>query len=219
MLTVVIKNDGEESVVRLTYHNLWKEIKDIPGAELIIENDWLDAIQKVSNDFICFVESDCLVTSGYFQSQLGLMKKNKYFRKMAVMSSATSVKIWANKIYGYNVGQSHMDGVIPNKVKKSTSPYPVEIAYIPGAIVRVSMLGRLLEEMKPVPGWQSDLVYFSTQLSLGFWSQGVGNGIGNMVYINPNASYATTEDYVNDISRIDTDLPEQTFKMFRSQSI
>lgn len=220
MLTVVIKNNGEDKVVSMTYANIWKEIKDIPEAELLVEWDWLDALSKTKNSYICFVEADCLVTSGYFQSQLGLLKKNKHFRKMAVMSSATSVSTWVNKIYGYNIGNSHMDGVIPNKVKKSTQPYTVEVAYIPGAILHVGMLGKLVETLKPAKGWQEDLVYFSTKLSLGFWSQGVGNGgMGNMVYINPNASYCTTEEYVNDIAKIDTDTPEETFKMFRSQSI
>jgi len=219
MITVVIKNNGEENVIKLTYSNLWREIKDIPGAELIVENDWMDAVFKVKNDYICFVEADCLVTSGYFISQLGLMKKNKHFRKMAVMSSSTAVSRWDNKIYGYNVGNKHMDGVMPNKSKVSSQPYPVEIAYIPGSIIRMSMLGRLITDMELAKGWQDDLVYFSTMLSIGFWSQGVGNGIGNMVYINPNASYCTTEDYVNDIAKIDAGVSEQTFSMFRSQSI
>jgi hypothetical protein len=219
MLTVVIKHDGEENVTKLTYNNLWKEIKNIPDAELLVELDWFDAIPKAKNDYICFVESDCLVTSGYFASQLGLMKKNKHFRKMAVMSSSTSVKNWANKLYGYSIGDNYADGIVPNKNKSSNQPYPVEIAYIPGSIIRIGMLKKLIDIEKPIKTIQKDLSYLSTLLSIGFWSQGQGNGIGNMVYINPNAGYCTTEEYVNDIAHVPVEIPENIIKMFKSQVI
>jgi hypothetical protein len=46
MITVVIKNDGEPKVIQLTYQNLWKELKDIPGAELKINADWFEELPK-----------------------------------------------------------------------------------------------------------------------------------------------------------------------------
>lgn len=216
MLTVVIKDSGEENVVKLTYENLWKELKDIPGAELIVRKNWLDSttLANTKNKYICFVEADCLVNSGYFSSQIGLLKKNPYFRKLAMFSSSTAVTNWANKFYGYNVGNSYVDGIAPNKDKKSNQPYPVQISYLPGAIVRVNMIGALLLNMKPNTSWENDLVFLSTQVSLGFWRQ----GDGNRVYINPNATYLTTEEYVNDLGKFDANAGDLK-KMFVRESI
>ena len=215
MITIIIKNDGEESVVKLTYDNIWREIKDIPDAEIIVANHWFDAISEVKNNYVCLVEADCLINSGYFSSQIGLLKKNPHFRKIAVMASATAVNQWHNKFYGYSLGDNYADGVIPNKKNKSSSPYPVQIAYIPGAIIRVGMLRRLLQDSKATNGWESNLTRLSALVSLGFWSQ----GDGNRVHLNPNASYCTTEDYVNDIGRFDIPVPGALINMFQKESI
>ena len=216
MLTVVIKDDGEENVVKLTYESLWKELKDIPGAELLTINHWLDynLTSNSDNKYVCFVEADCLVNSGYFSSQLGLFKKNPKFRKLAMLSSGIGVNNWANKFYGYTLGNHYSDGVIPVKDNKSKSLYPVQIGYVPGAIIRRSMLITAFKDLKPNNSWENDLVYLSTQLSLAFWRQ----GDGNPVYINPNTTYVTTEDYVNDIGKFDCEAGDLV-DMFRRESI
>ncbi len=210
MLSVVIKDNGEPNVIKLTYENLWRELKNIPDSELLVNSYWLDALSGVETDYVCLVEADCLVSSGYFSSQIGLFKKSPEFKRMAVMSSSTAINDWANRIYGYCIGNNYTDGVLPIKEKKSTSPYPVQIAYIPGSIIRLPMLKKLLDFLEPNSSWENDLVYFSTQLSLGFWRLGAGGGSkhvsgqsGARVHINPNATYVTTEDYVNDIGKFD----------------
>lgn len=217
MLTVVIKNDGEENVIKLTYDNIWREIKDMPDTEIIVADHWFDALADVKNTFVSFVESDCLLSSGYFSSQMGLLKKNTFFRKIAVMSSATAVNQWHNKFYGYSLGENYKEGIIPNKASKSSTPYPVQIAYIPGAIVRVGMLKRLLDGQDAVNGWEKDLEYLSTRISLGFWAQ----GDGNRVHINPNSSYCTTEDSVNNIGKFDPGIEkiDALLGMFHKESI
>jgi len=207
MLSVIIKNDGEDRVVQLTYENLWRELKDIPGAELIVSEDWFDYLPKIKNIYVCFVEADCLVGSGYFISQLGLFKKDPMFKKMAVMSSSTCVNNWANRFFGYSINNDYSDGIVPNYDKKSKVPYPVEVAYIPGSIMRAKMLTKLLDSVELPQDYMENLVAFSTQLSLGFWRQGMGRGkdtlgTGNRVYINPNSTYVTTEGYVNGITDI-----------------
>ena len=216
MITVVIANNQEENVVKLTYENLWKELKDIPGAELFVADHWLDysLSSNSKNKYVCFVEADCLVNSGYFSSQLGLFKKNTMFRKLAMLSSGVGVNDWANKFYGYTVGDNYSDGVIPIKTNKSKSLYPVQIGYVPGAIIRKSMLIAALADLKPNNSWEKDLVFLSTQLSLTFWRQ----GDGNPVYINPNTTYVTTEDYVNDIGKFDSGAGDLV-NMFARESI
>ena len=222
MLSVIIKNNGEDNVVKLTYENLWKELKDIPDTELYVAEDWFDYLSKVKSRYICFVEADCLVSSGYFASQLGLIKKNPMMRKIAVMGSSTAVNDWANKFYGYQLGNNFADGIIPSKEKKSNQVYAAQIAYIPGSLVHTDMLKKLLYKSEFTNNWQNDLVYFSTQLSLGFWRGGIGSSShsysGNRVHLNPNATYVTTEDYVNDIGKFDAEAGD-LINMFHREGI
>lgn len=213
MLSVVIKDNGEKSVVNLTYQNLWRELKDIPGVELMVNKNWFDAIQNVKNGYVCFVESDCLVNSGYFSSQMGLLKKDSMFRKIAMLSSSTGVNNWANKFYGYSLGSNYTDGVLPVLNKKSTAVYPVQIGYVPGAILRMTMLKEALLKLN----WLSppdDLVKLSSELSIAFWRQ----GDGNRVHLNPNTTYVTTEDYVNDIGNFEIN-PGKLIGMFTKELI
>lgn len=214
MLSVIIKDDGEPNVIKLTYENLYRELKDIPGAELLVAENWFSNLPRIKNDYVCFVEADCLVNSGYFSSQMGLFQKNPMLRKLAMLSSAVGVNAWHNKFYGYSLGNEFIEGIIPIHAKKSKAVYPVQVGYAPGAIIRASMLRNLLEQYKPAPSWQDDLIYFSTQLSLGFWRQ----GDGNRVHINPNTTYVTTEDYVNDLARFST-FAEDLAPMFKKETI
>lgn len=214
MITVIIKDNGEPNVIKLTYQNLYKELKDIPGADLLVSEDWFVPLSRIRNNYVCFVEADCLINSGYFASQLGLFEKNTMFRKLAMLSSATAVNDWHNKFYGYELGTSYSDGVVPVKEKKSKAVYPVQVGYMPGALIRVNMLKNLLKTLKPSSSWQKDLVFLSTQMSLGFWSQ----GDGNRVHINPNTTYVTTEGYVNDIGAFEHD-GSNLVNMFKKESI
>lgn len=215
MLSVVIQDNDEPNVIKLTYDNLYRELKDIEGSEILVEKDWFDAVPKVTNKYVCFVESDCLVNSGYFSSMMGLFKKNSYFRKLAMLSSSVGVNEWGNRFYGYSLGNSYSDGVIPNKMKKSNEVYPVQIGYVPGAIIRVSMLKKTLPGLELNNTWVNDLVFLSSQLSLAFWRQ----GDGNRVHINPNTTYVTTEFYVNDISKFDPNAENKLVDMFRKEAI
>ena len=222
MLSVIIKNNGENSVIQLTYENLWKELKDIADAELIVSEDWFEPLHRVKNRYICFVEADCLVNSGYFTSMMGLFKKDPFLRKLAMLSSVTGVNDWANKFYGYQIGNNHADGIIPVTEKKSNKVYPIQIGYFPGSILRVNMLKELLKELKPKSGWQEDLVFLSTQISLGIWSGGIGDKewafSGNRVHINPNSTYVSTEDYVNDIGKFEHE-GNKVYDLFKREGI
>lgn len=191
MLSVVIKDNGEPNVTKLTYENLWRELKGMPDVELVVAKDWLKALDDVSNKYVCFVESDCLVSSGYFSSQLGLFKKNPDFRRLAMLSSAVAVNNWAVKFYGYSVGKEYVE---PAKNKKSRYVYPVQIGYVPGAIINVAMLREIIGGVQ-----YDDLIELSTAISLGFWRQ----GDGHRVHINPNTTYVTTEEYVNELVDFD----------------
>lgn len=198
MITVVIKDSGEDKVTQLTYENLWRELKDIPESEILILKNWSDGLEGIINKYICFVEADCLVSSGYFSSQLGLLKKDPYFRKLGMLSETVGVNNWANRFYGYKVDSKHDNRVTPILNKSSSSVDAIQIGYFPGSILRVAMLKKVLPILQDFDkNKKQDLVSLSTEVSLAFWRQ----GDGNRVHINPNAVYITTEDYVNDLGR------------------
>jgi hypothetical protein len=214
MLSTIILEGTEPNVIKLTYENLFKEMKQIPDGELIVAQNWFDALSVVKNKYVCLVESDCLVSSGYFASQMGLFKKNPYMRKLAMLSSATGVNNWATRVYGYKLGGNYTDGIIPVLDKTSTSVHPVQMGFVPGAIIRVEMLKKALSTLKFSSHDDMNLVTMSAMISIAFWKQ----GDGNRVHINPNTTYVTTENYANDICMVDVK-PGNLVEMFRKEVI
>jgi hypothetical protein len=198
MISVVIKDDGEPKVIELTYQNLWKELKDIKGAELLVSPNPLQELGNIKNKYICFVEADCLVSSGYFSSMIGLFRKNPASRRSGMLASGIGVGHWGNRFYGYEVvkfkGESRSH-VQPVKEKKSRYQYTVQIGYVPGAIINAKML----RELEGLELDFSNLIRMSTDISLAFWRMGDGHSVS----INPNTTYVTTEDYVNDLGSFD----------------
>lgn len=213
MLTLVIRDNDEPNVIKLTYENLQKEIKDIPGAEIVVDHNWFNALSKVKNKYICFVEPDCLVSSGYFNSLIGHMKKNPQLGKLGILSTATAVDNWAVRFYGYHLGDDYSDGVIPNTEKKNTKLpfYTIQIAYIPGALIRTGMLRTILKDTK-LEGSDENLVNLSTKLSFAFWKKNY------MINIAHNSTYVSTEKYINEITKCVAN-PEQLAGKFKAESI
>lgn len=215
MVSVVIIDNGEPNVIRLTFENLYGELKDIYGSELLIRDRWFD-LEGVKNKFVCFVEADCLVSKGYFKTLLGDFMRKGSSRTEAVISSATAVNYWDNLIYGYATSFDNQ-GVYPNRESKSTNSFAVQIAYIPGAIIRVGMLKPCLKDMFIY----DNLVRMSAELSMSLWERAViskGKG-GFKVYLNPKVTYLTTENYVNDIGKFDVPVHGDVVNIFSRESI
>lgn len=211
MLTVAIKDNGEKGVIEMTYEDLWKELKDISGSELVVVDDWFDVLQKTKNPFICFVESDCLVSSGYFKSMTGILNKNKNLLKVGALGSALGVINWANRVYGYQFGNNHSQGIIPNRSQASNRPYPVQVAYIPGAVMRTKMLKNALGKQKVN---SKNLVELSIVISLRLWRL----KDSPRVALNPSTTYVTTEKYPLDIIKSDID-PGDVLLKFKKAGI
>lgn len=212
MITVAIKDNGEKNVIQMTYEDLWRELKDLPGAEIIVVDDWFEVLNVTKNKFVCFVEADCLVSGGFFQSQIGLFKKDKTLAKLGVLGTATGVLNWANRVYGYEFGNNYSDGLVPVRVAPSNRIHSVQVAFIPGAIMRTKMLKKVLAKRGDQKFAQSNLVEFSVQLSLLFWEL----EDGPRVAINPNTTYVTTEKYPSDIGNFDIDAGEQMVKFTKA---
>lgn len=197
MLSVILPRTAEATVLKLTEDNIRKETVPF-GSELIVADSWGQGLNKCNTEFICFVEPDCLISSGYFQSMLGLFQKNRFYRQLGVMGSATGVNDWGNTIYGFQLGDNYADSVTPVEYKQSTAPYPAPIVFIPGAVLRVSTLKRILKSNPRLfETYRDNLVYLSTMLCLEIWRH---NG---RVALNPSSTYVTTEAYVGERGQFD----------------
>lgn len=213
MVSVVILDNGEPKVIQLTFENLYSELKDIYGSELLIKDKWFD-LEGIKNKYVCFVEADCLVSEGYFKTLLQDFVKKGSPRNEAVLSSATAINYWDNKIYGYNI---NADIITPNRKPKSSISFATQIAYIPGSIMRMSMLRSCLKNLDIEV---SNLTSLSAELSMAFWRRSAESpGKGYKIYVNPKTTYLTTEDYVNDISRYTTLITDDVLSLFKRESV
>jgi hypothetical protein len=215
MVSVVILNNHEPNVVQYTFDQLYTELKDIPGSELLIKDSW--DIADVKNRFVAFVEADSLVSPGFFSKQLDALKRMS--PRVAVLAPATAVVRWDNIIYGYTLDT--YTRAVPNRKQKVSFPHPVQIAFLPGAIIRVSCL-------KKIKGFKvsKDLVETSASMSLNIWQSGLSiddkhpNGqLGRQIYLNPEVAYATTEEYVNDICHYNHTIESDLLSLFVRESI
>lgn len=196
MLSVILPRWDDPPVIEMTRDNIQNELRSVVDAELIVANSWLDGLNKSRTDFVCLIEPDCLVSSGYFSSNLSLFLKNKQFRKLAMVSSAIGLNNWGNKIYGYHMErvtygkdddniQTTCTEIQAFRERRSSSLFPVQVGFLPGAIVRRSAMQAILQEFKKLD--MQDLVKLSTDISFYLWST------GRRVYVNPNTTYVSTD--------------------------
>lgn len=224
MLSIILRRNDEPKVVHLTQENLQKELRSVVGAELLVEDDWVNGVFKARNDFVCLVEADCLVSSGYFSSLMGLFRKNHEYSKLAMMASSVGVNNWANRVFGYELGREerHFDDQPVDSIertvlkaienKRSSQPYPVQAAFMPGAIIRTNVIRRLLEKDDSIMR-EDDLIKLSADLSFAFWSQ------GRRVYINPNSTYVSTILSLKEPANFPIEVPEKAAGVFKGESI
>lgn len=218
MVSVILKDCGEPKVVQLTFENLYTELKDIPGSELLVKDSWNAA--DVKNRFVCFVEADCLLSEGYFKKQLEAFRGLS--PRVVALAPSVAVSYWDNKFYGYYLG---LEGTIPNRRQKGNNPHPLQVAYIPGTLIRTSSLKKLLPKLAASEE-TDDLVYYSTRLSMGFWEKGITlddkhpeGQLGTQIYINPAVTYLSTEDYINDIADYPQAITGDLLTLFERESI
>lgn len=207
MITVVIPQTSEPNVEKLTEENMKREGYP-PGSRVVVAKSWLKGLEKCETDFICFVEPDALVNSGYFTSMIGLFQQKAKFKRLAMMASSTSVIYWPRKFYGYSYEDGKLDIV---KKAHSNEPYPVRVGFFPGAIIRTASLRRILEDID-VSIEPFDLQQLSLSICMAFWKTNY------WVYINPNSTYVTSEEYVE----VPTTLYENVSKVediFKKESI
>lgn len=219
MLTVIIPNTDEPTVIRLTYDNLRRELSSIDGSELLIAKSWEAGLQQAKGEFVCIVEPDCLVSSGYFSSNLSLFLKNDHFRKLAMIASCLGVDNWGNRIYNYKLDKVTSGNrklsvsywrIAPERKKKTHILYPAQVGFVPGAIFRRSALAEVAKEI----GFKSkDLVELSTKISFHFWAS------NRRILVNPNTTYVSTDRSLENPPLFKPKVPNAAANLFKQEQL
>ncbi len=144
--------------------------------EIISTVSWKDGLKHATGEYVCFMDDTAQLSEGYFWENLRIFTSQPSFRKLAVVGSAVRDLDHDVKVYGYILSLSgSKPKIFPSHLPSSSQPYTVQIAYIPGAIIRRSVL----EDEK----FGRDMVADSIRLSLRLWSE------GSRLYLNPYTTY------------------------------
>ncbi len=172
-LTVVIPKSQEGD---LTYEWAKRELAEIDH-EIIMPLRWSAGLGRAKGEYICFLEKDCVLAPRYFASLMDQFVDKPSFRKLAMVSPALGINSYNRLLYGYRVRGRD---VYPSLVPSSTSPYQIQIGYVPGSIIRRSAIGALSPRAQ-------DAVTDSVNMSLYLWSN------GQRVIIVPTTLYISTD--------------------------
>lgn len=223
MLTVVIKRSDEPKVIQLTQENIMRELNNIVGSEMLLTDTWQEGLKQVRTPYVCLVEADCVLSSGYLTSNFSLFKKNNPKgggnMKLSMLTSCLGIKTFGNRVFSYKAqfteekdgqldfGRTRMAPVI---MKTHTGIYPVEVGFIPGAICRMTAIQEIVDTFD----WdQPDLVKMSTELCFHMWHT------NRRVESNPNTTYVSNEDNLDKTSLFDVQIPAEVHNIFRRESI
>lgn len=226
MITLIIKRDSEPTVIQLTQENVIKQLAMINGSEMLLEDTWLEGLKKVRTPYVCLLEGDCLLSANYLQSNVNLLKKTTMspkgggYNKLAMIASCLGVNSYAERIYNYKVQESpwRKGGgaliksyeITPNLEKKENKLYHAQVGFVPGAILRMAALGR---DIDTLPWDTKNLVEMSTAVSFHFWNT------GRRIQVNPNTTYVSTLNYLEEPPQFKWDLSEQAAHIFQRESI
>jgi hypothetical protein len=217
MITVIIKRSAEPTVIQMTQQDMVRQLSDINGAEILLEDSWVEGLRKVRTPYVCLVEADCILSANYLSSNYGLMKKKNDDitgggnRKLSMISSCLGVKTFDNRIYNYKL-ENVKDGpatkgwhVQPCRKKRDMKLYNIQVGFVPGAIIKMSALGR---DIDTLPWDTKNLVELSTIVSFHFWNT------NRRIELNPNTTYVSDENYLDNPSLFKVDISDKVTNLF-----
>lgn len=174
VISAILKRSNESL---LTYEWARKQLKGF-SHEVILAPDWKTGYEMAKGDFICFLEDDCVLSDNYFKKLFSVFGKNTLYRKLSMVCPAVGLNSWESRSYGYLLSPS---SVLPSFVRSSGSFYMIQIAYIPGSIIRRSAMGNKLIDIN-----DENLLFDSANLSIFLWSN------GGRIGIEPQVTYVST---------------------------
>ena len=233
MISVVIRRTDEPKVIQMTQSDLVKQLSDIQGAEIILEDTWSEGLKKVRTPYVSLVEPDCVFSSSYYSSNFGLIRKahekKDYtwktgggggYQKLAMIASCLGVRDFANRIYNYELDrvrepeingiQMKSWGITPSKVKLNMKLYHVQVGFVPGAIIRMNAIKDIIEDEL----WDgNDLVKLSTALSFYLWDS------GRRIQVNPNTTYVSNDINLEKPPLFEVKVPDRVANIFTREAI
>lgn len=236
MITVVIRRTDEPKVIQMTQSDLVKQLGDIQGAEIILEDTWGEGLKRVRTPYVSLIEPDCVFSSSYYSSNYGLIKKAHEktgngrmgaggYQSLAMISSCLGVRDFANRIYNFELDKVRIKDtfktsegdltmkewhIMPNRNKLSSVLYHVQVGFVPGAIIRMSALKDIIEDEL----WAGeDLVKLSTALSFYLWDT------GRRIQLNPNTTYVSTDNNLEQPPLFEVKVPNKVGNIFYKEEI
>jgi len=227
MISVVIKRTDEPKVIQMTQADLTRQLRDINGAEIILEDTWMEGLRKVRTPFVSLVEPDCVFSANYFSSNVNLLKKKNNGKsggdiKVAMISSCLGIRDYGNRIYHYELKQVNEQlslhpnismkewSLQPCKDKRFTKLYLAQVGFVPGAIIRMHSIKEIIDDEL----WESkDLVKLSTALSFYLWNT------NRRIQVNPNTTYVSLANGLEKPSLFDFKVPDKVANMFQTEYI
>lgn len=220
MLTIIIKRSQEPTVIQMTYEDIARQAHSINGAEILVEDSWTEGLRKVRTPMVCLVEADCVLSAHYLSSNFGLMNqhvtkggKGGGYNRLAMISSCLGIKRFDDRIYNYELKKvkdkdMKYHQIQPEREKRSTSLYHVQVGFVPGAIMRMRSL-----DIDSLPWDSKNLVEMSTIVSFHLWNT------GRRIQLNPNTTYVSGDEYIEHPPKFDPKLPDNARNIFTKERI
>ena len=230
MLTVIIKRSVEPEAIHFTIEDIVRQMSSLRDCEILVEDSWREGLRKVRTPYVCLVEGDCTLSASYLVNNIALMKKainwgttGGGYVKLAMLSSCLSYKTFDNRIYNYGLSEitTYIDkskdwtmtewGIGLNRNKGSSKLYPVQVGFVPGAIIRTSAINR--EAFENINWDNKNLIQLSTEVSFHFWNT------NRRVQVNPNTTYVSLEEYLLLPSLFKLKVPDKVANIFQKEGI
>lgn len=241
MVTVIIRRTDEPKVIQMTQTDLARQLSQIDGAEIMLEDDWRMGLRKVRTPYVSIVEPDSVFSANYYSSNVGLiLKAHKKvgnssatqlggggYQRLAMIASCLGVRTYAERIYAYNLGMVDSD---PGT--NITSDNEKITMKIPGVVPDSKKRGDKLYHVQIgfAPGaiirtsaikeiidddlWrEDDLVKLSTALSLYLW------GTGRRIEVNPNTTYVSLSQNLTKPNLFPLNVPDGVATIFEKELI
>jgi hypothetical protein len=234
MLSVIVKRSEEPTVIQMTQADLVKQLNEINGAEILLEDSWTEGLKKVRTPYVCLVEADCVLSAHYFSSNFNLLKKNHSqaiggkgsgrgmggggYSKLSILSSAIGIKKFDNRIFNYRLAKvndinvNNVTGkswhIQPEREKLDIYLYAVQIGFVPGAVMRMTAISDMIDKVN----WdQPNLVKLSTEVCFHLWNT------NRRITLNPSTTYVSNLDSLEEPPLFDINVPMTVATIFRRE--
>lgn len=208
----------------MTQQHIIAELAQVNNSELLLEDTWLEGLKKVRTPYVCLVESDCLLSLDYIVSSINILKslansgKNYNgikggshggggYTRLAMLASSVGILNFSNRVYSFGLEGTKIEA---NRDRQGSFMYPIQIGFVPGAIIRMSAIK---DDLDKLPWDDSDSVKMSIVVSFYLW------GSNRRVELNPSTTYITNDSRLNNLKTFKGDIPEEAINTFKQESI